>query len=117
MVRAAIAGTIRWCAVTYDIHDEALGLLREVLVWRLAGDRWHIVDQAVRSLAAALAAGEPDAFREVLYDLELAGPIRVVRIEDAEILPPPPPVRERINQLVHTLEGAGGSGEDDGSAD
>ena len=96
-----------------DIHHDALDLLGEVLVWRLAVDRWRAVDQALRDLMAAAAADEPDAFREVLHDLELAGPTRAVRIEDAEKLPAPQPVRERINQLVHTLESSGPATEDE----
>ncbi|WP_158854839.1 CATRA system-associated protein [Saccharothrix deserti] len=86
-----------------DIRDDALSLLREALAWRLIGDRWRAVDRALDGMAAALERGEADAFRRVLHDLELAGPTRVVPIEGASVLPAPEPVRERINQLVHTL--------------
>ncbi|MFI6504513.1 CATRA system-associated protein [Nonomuraea typhae] len=93
-----------------DVRDDALDLLAEVLVWRLAGDRWRAVERALDGLAAA--GGDTDAFREVLHDLELAGPARAVRIEDVAVLPVPEPVRERINQLVHTLEGPGRAEDD-----
>jgi hypothetical protein len=108
---------IRSLVVVDNVQEEALDLLKEVLVWRLADDRWRAVCRALDDLAVALAGNEADAFREVLYDLELAGPIRAVRIEDTSVLPAPEPVRERINQLVHTLEGSRRSGEHDADDD
>jgi hypothetical protein len=86
-----------------DIQDDALDLLREALTWRLIGHRWRTVELVLDGLAAALEQGGADSFRRVLHDLELAGPTRVVPIEDAAVLPAPEPVRERINRLVHTL--------------
>jgi hypothetical protein len=88
-----------------DLRDDAVDVLRDALVWRLTTGQWTAVTQAVDVLAAALVAGDASLFREALYDLELAGPVRATRIEDAEVLPPPEPVRERVNELIHTLDG------------
>jgi hypothetical protein len=96
-----------------DIRNDALDVLREAVLWRLAGDRWSAVDRALDALAAALAANEADAFRDGVHDLELAGPTRAVRIEDTSVLPAPVSVRVRINELVHTLEGSRRSDEQD----
>lgn len=96
-----------------DIEDDVFDLLREVLIWRLAGDRWRAVDRALDGLAAALAKNEADAFQDGLHALELAGPARAVRIEDVSVLPAPESVRERINQLIHTLENTRRGGEHD----
>ncbi|WP_367127598.1 CATRA system-associated protein [Saccharothrix sp. HUAS TT1] len=87
-----------------DVREDSLSLFGEVLRWRLVGDRWHAVHRSLDDLATALARGDSDAFREVLCELELAGPVRVVPVEGASDLPVPERVRERINQLVHALE-------------
>lgn len=102
-----------------DLREGAVDVLRDVLVWRLAGGQWRAVTQAVDSLAAALAAGDASSFQEALYDLELAGPVRARRIEDAETLPASELVRERVNELIHTLDGrpADPQDTDDAAAD
>jgi len=88
-----------------DLREDAVDVLRDALVWRLEDGQWRAVAQAVDALVAALVAGDASSFREALYDLELAGPVRATRIEDAEALSPPEPVRERVNELIHTLDG------------
>jgi hypothetical protein len=89
--------------VTDDIRDDALSLLSDALVWRLPVDRWQAVDQVLGRLTTALAGGH-EVIVEVLHDLEVAGADRVVPLEEAEKLPAPQPVRERISRLVHTLD-------------
>jgi hypothetical protein len=89
-----------------DARKDALDVLRDALVWRLTGARWRAVEQVLEALAGALATDESAAFRAAVCDLELGGPVRAVRVEDASTLPAPQGVRERINELIHTLDGS-----------
>ncbi len=89
-----------------DVREDALDVLRDALVWRLTDGRWRVVGQAVEVLASALDAGDTAAFRKAVYDLELAGPVRAARFEDPPTVPTPDPVRERVNELIHTLDGS-----------
>lgn len=83
--------------------DISLGILRELLEWRLAPDRWQAVEAVVGRLAAARAAGDETAFRRAAGELALSGPGRVTRIGTVPAIPAPPRVRERVNHLIHSL--------------
>lgn len=89
----------------FDVRAEALGVISDALRWRLADARWQVVEQVVAAMAGALAAGDLKALTAATADLELAGPVRITRIGAMPIVPPPPPVRDRLNQLVHSLGG------------
>ncbi|MGP4115440.1 CATRA system-associated protein [Streptomyces sp. 4N509B] len=91
------------------LRAEALDLLREVGAWRLGRHQWGVAERRLAAMADALARGEVRAFRGALYDLELI-PQRAVRLED-DVLSAPPPVRERLDEIMHTL------GEDRGPED
>jgi hypothetical protein len=86
-----------------DVRDDALDVLRVTLVWRWTEGRWRMVAQAADALAAALAAGDDAACRAAVHDLALAGPVRAVSAENPPTEPAPDPVRERVNELIHTL--------------
>lgn len=92
----------------HSIDDEdradALDILGDVLVWRLAPSRWDQVLAVIGTLAAAVSAGDPAAFRQAGADLELLAPPRITRIGGTSKVPPPEDVRDRTNQLIHTLE-------------
>lgn len=100
-----------------DVREDALDVLQDVLVWRLTGSRWRAVEQALEMMAGALTVGDSAVFRAAIYDLELAGPVRAVRVEDASTLPVPQRVWERINELVHTLDGSRRADRRDGDDD
>ncbi|MGH3937836.1 MAG: CATRA system-associated protein [Pseudonocardiaceae bacterium] len=89
-----------------DARKDALDVLRDARVWRLTGGRWRAVGQALEAMAGALVADDSAAFQAAVCQLELAGPVRAVRVEDVSTLPAPHRVRERINELVHTLDGS-----------
>jgi hypothetical protein len=103
------------------LRDEALGLLRDAAGWRLAAGRWPVVERRLDAMTVALAAGDFAAFAAAARDLEADGPVRATRIEDVPPQPAPTPVRERINELVHSLagpvpDGAGARAGRDGDA-
>lgn len=85
---------------------DALDVLGDALLWQLAAARWRQVDDAVRAMAKALARDDEEAFRRAVSDLEMAGPVRGVGAEQPAADPETESVRERINEMVHTLTGA-----------
>jgi phage tail protein X len=92
-------------ADTASVRAEALDVISDALSWRLAGTRWAAIEQVLAAMDAALAAGDVTALATATTDLELAGPVRITRIGADPVVPPPPAIRDRLNQLVHSLGG------------
>ncbi|GAA0374781.1 hypothetical protein Acor_42890 [Acrocarpospora corrugata] len=80
-------------------------LLREVLEWELLPAQWA----EVATLLPAIADGDQDA----LQDLELLAPVRVFATFDNEPTGPPARERDRINQLIASLDGGTPDPEDE----
>jgi len=59
----------------------------------------------LEALADALDSGNPDGILTAASQLDLVGTARVTKIGTPPAEPPPPVVRERINQLIHSLSG------------
>lgn len=82
---------------------EAVETLEDLLQWELSADEWQNVDQILTEMIAALPAAPP----ALTARLELASPFRVPRVgrkpEGTLETSPPPPVRERTNQLIDAL--------------
>lgn len=88
-----------------DVRAEALDVISDALEWRLAEARWQAIEQVLSAMEAALEADNMDALAAATADLELAGPLRITRIGATPVVPPTTPVRDRLNQLVHSLGG------------
>ncbi|WP_333735995.1 CATRA system-associated protein [Streptomyces sp. IBSBF 2806] len=86
-----------------ESRDDAVDVLRDLIEWELAPQRWEQVDSIVDSLADAVARGDGDALREATAELELTGPVRVTRIGAKSVIPVPEETRDRANRLVHAL--------------
>ncbi|TKK89570.1 hypothetical protein FDA94_09270 [Herbidospora galbida] len=84
-------------------HDDLLDLAADIAQWRVPPEQWERIGGLLEQAAASL--DEPAALRLVLEELENAGQGRITKIGTPPIVPPPPPVRERLNQLVHALSG------------
>lgn len=86
-------------------REDALDVLQDALAWELAAGCWKVVAQTVDALGAALVASNTAAFREAVCDLERASPYRATPFgEESTVSPPDEQVRERINELIHSLE-------------
>jgi hypothetical protein len=83
--------------------QETVDVLRQVADWELAPPRWERVSVLLDAVQAALSSGDAEALAAALIDLEMAGPVRIVRIGSAQPSAPPPKIRERVNQLIHSL--------------
>lgn len=87
------------------LRAEALDAISDALQWRLASSRWAAIEGVLAAMDEALQARDLEALASALSDLELAGPVRITRIGATPIVPASPPVRERLNRLVHVLGG------------
>ena len=90
-----------------NLRSDALDVLKDVVQWRLTATRWATVRGALDAMRAAYGAGDADALREAVYDLELAGPVRANSLAGEEIGEPPAPVYDVANSLRHDLSGEG----------
>ena len=103
-----------------EVGQDALSVLQDILGWKLSPARWEGIAGSVEALAAYLDLGDMAAAREIVIQLELAGPVRITRIGAVPAQPAPRPVRERVNQLIHRLSGgenqAASAVPDDGDA-
>ncbi|MDX8141565.1 CATRA system-associated protein [Lentzea sp. BCCO 10_0061] len=91
-----------------DIEDNsrltALAVLREVPEWYLPAHRWELVAQVLDRVAIAHDIGDAAALFRAAAELDAISPVLVKRIGEEPVGPPPPPTRDRLNLLIHTLE-------------
>lgn len=88
-----------------ELRSDALDVLGDALRWRMTAARWEGIGGAVAELTAALRAGDVEAVRRAVTELELLGPVRATVMGDTPTTPVPEPVREEIDVLVRTLDG------------
>lgn len=81
----------------------ALEVLGNILRLQLTPARWDRIAAIMDVAIAAEAAADLDGVWQATDELDLIGPIRVVRIGGTPIVPPPPPVRERVEALQAAL--------------
>lgn len=91
-------------ALDDDVRADALDVLVDTLQWRLTEPRWVAIRAAVDALAAAVRAGDVEAVRAAVADLELLGPVRATPIGHEPLVPAPDPVRDEINELVRAMD-------------
>jgi hypothetical protein len=86
-------------------RTEALDILQDVLEWTTSPDHWRLIARLVDAMADAVVRHDLDALDACTADLELESPLRrVIRIGEGEAEPPPAPLRDRVNRLIHSLE-------------
>jgi hypothetical protein len=94
-------------------REGARQVLEYILKLELAPARWERLAGLIEIAIDATEAGDLDGLRQATVELELAGPVRVIRIGDTPVVPPPPKVRERVNYLVDALRAADTEDEDE----
>jgi hypothetical protein len=88
-----------------QVRQDAVNVLEDLLLWELSPARWEGVAGILDALAVEVADSDLSNLEEATIQLELAGPVRITRLGAAPTEPPPPRVRERINQLIYRLSG------------
>ncbi|GII65286.1 hypothetical protein Skr01_53710 [Sphaerisporangium krabiense] len=83
--------------------DDARDLLEDVLQWQMSPARWDHLTGILDAAIAAAESGDLDALDAAVVRMEVAGPVRIQRIGEESADPPPAPVRDRVNHLVHLL--------------
>lgn len=102
LTRRRMSNTLSDMDFPDGVREEALEVLIEALQWRLTEACWQSIDQSLIAMDTALMASDPAALAAATADVEIAGPVRITKIGDPQV-EPPPPVRDRINRLVHSL--------------
>lgn len=64
---------------------------------------WREFDTVLDDLSSALADGDAEKFGTVCADLIDLAAERATRLGDEPTIPAPATIRERINEMVHTL--------------
>jgi hypothetical protein len=86
--------------------QDACVILAEVNDWRLPPTDWVELAQLIENMSAAFAAADAKGIYHAIEELDLYTPDRAIPLgADRAVAPAPPPLRERVNQLVHTLGG------------
>jgi hypothetical protein len=94
-------------------RQDAVAALQSVLGWNLRPTRWAQVREVLAEMAAAAAAPGPAALWDATETLELYAPVRVeTRLGDESREPVPRSVREKVSEMVDSLQppGTGGRG-------
>jgi hypothetical protein len=97
-----------------EIRASALAVLDYILKLELTKARWERLAAIIEVAIAAEAAGDLDGLRQATAELELAGPVRVVRIGGDPVVLPPPQVRERMDDLRDLMRNADAERDEDG---
>ncbi|MEV6644255.1 CATRA system-associated protein [Amycolatopsis sp. NPDC051371] len=92
-----------------DAIAEALDLLEELDEWLLPQARWIDVGDLIVTLSTAVEGGDIAGIRNATGGLRQISPVRVKRLGEEPTEPPPPPVRDRLNILVHRLQSEPGA--------
>jgi len=88
------------------LRAEAKAKVSEIFDWRMSEVGWQHVSALLTALEHAAAVGDEDELEAVTVELELIGPDRITRIgTSSHSAPAPSFVRERLNRLVHSLNG------------
>jgi hypothetical protein len=92
-----------------DALAEALDLVENIDEWLLPRARWTDVADLIAALSTAADVKDMASIRSATAELRLLSPLRVKMIGEEPVEPPPPPVRDRLNILLHRSQSEPGS--------
>ncbi|MFY1681736.1 CATRA system-associated protein [Micromonospora sp.] len=87
-----------------DVLDDLRNVLDDMADWQFDPAGWADIDTLLERVAASLAAGATDEFRDAVADLEWAGPTKVKSADSGATGRQPPKIREKVTRLRDTLE-------------
>lgn len=82
----------------------ALDTSSDITKWHLPAGKWETVASLIDTTASAYTTGNVVEFRNATSWLELTSPRRTDLIGTEPTGPPPPPIRDRLNRLIHSLD-------------
>ncbi|GAA1022431.1 hypothetical protein Aple_075660 [Acrocarpospora pleiomorpha] len=88
-----------------EMAADTLAILSDLLLWRTSLKRWGRIEQILAHMQAAFADSNMTTAWSAVADLALAGTTRNTRIGDTPTVPPPAAVRDRVSQMIHSLDG------------
>ena len=100
-----------------EMRSEALDVVMDTQQWELTDARWEAIDQILMAMDAALAARDPKALGEATVELELQGPLRIIRIGSNQAVPANQRIRDQLADLVLKLGATSIDGNNSGSKD
>ncbi|WBC08882.1 CATRA system-associated protein [Micromonospora sp. WMMA1947] len=86
-----------------DLLDDLRNLLDDMNMWSLDPSGWAYVDTLLGQVKVAFSAGEADAIRKAVADLELSGPTRAKSADSGATGRQPPKTRDKLASLKDTL--------------
>jgi hypothetical protein len=89
-----------------QIQRDALVILRQLPRWELSAARWKGVREILDALEAGLDLADDEMVTGAIFRLGEAGPVRIIKVGTTSGEPPPPLVRERVNELISRLSGS-----------
>ncbi|MFF5295257.1 CATRA system-associated protein [Paractinoplanes globisporus] len=89
-----------WDAETVQ---DAVNALQDIVLWTLTPQRWEHVAALLERIDTAYATRDAGELRNAVAELELSGPVRIMRIGSTTATGVPQPVLDRRNTLVHSL--------------
>ncbi|MBL7501442.1 hypothetical protein I6A84_03205 [Frankia sp. CNm7] len=100
-------------------HGDARDLLAALAERSLPADQWTRVRELVEQLAETTANVDDARFSAAFAELRGIDLLAATRLGTDPGLPPPEPIRERLNELIHDLTGQGHAptGDPSGQAD
>ncbi|MGK5685120.1 CATRA system-associated protein [Actinoplanes sp. URMC 104] len=82
---------------------DAVDVLQDLVLWEMSAQRWEHVEATLHRIERALADGDAAELREAVAELEVSGPVRILRIGTRTTTGIPPRTLDRRNALVHAL--------------
>ena len=83
--------------------QDAVVLLQDLVLWEMSPQRWERVDELLQRINDAYAARDATELRAATAELEISGPVRILRIGSKQSTGIPPMTLERRNTLIHSL--------------
>ncbi|GIF23187.1 hypothetical protein BJ973_000457 [Actinoplanes tereljensis] len=87
----------------YETVQDAVDVLQDLVLWEMSTQRWEHVAAILGRIDAALGARDADELRQAVAELEISGPVRILRIGGKTVTGVPQPVLDLRNTLVHKL--------------
>ncbi|MEV6239125.1 CATRA system-associated protein [Lentzea sp. NPDC051838] len=89
--------------IDQELARDVAGKIQWLLSRRRTSNTWQRFDDALTAVRAAHESGDSAAMEQVLYELEQLTRRVSERLGEESAAEPEPKVRDRANELVHTL--------------